>query len=594
MNPSIALRMAAVAAGFCGIVGAARADLIVNGSFEQPVVADGRYQLVASGSSFAGWRVIGAPGNVAPISGNYRNGAIRFPAQDGAQWLDLTGLSNTATGVEQTVATQPGTAYDLAFYVGNVVAPPGWGRSSSVQVLIDGRPLGVATNSDGAGLNAQVWQRFAMTFTAKGSETTIAFLNLDPASDNTNGLDNVTLTVHGQSPTACNPPPAKKKFNPLAALAAIADGVAGVRKVAATSDSAASQQALNSVNRVAETAAAGALGPGATPDCGAVAGLAGEGGAAPQATVAEPPGGPGAASPPDAAPAAAEPRSRPARSRSASADQPQLVLTSSPASVASPAAGSGPARPLPDIVGLRAGLSPSETLELLQKRYPKTKFATDGYDLSPYRPAAEKFLESVYFGYQQLAAQEERLIVHFTPPPGKPAAWRLRREMSRQQIYQANVVESLRAKYGKESIAFYGGELTSDDAHISQMWWVLDAQGRPAPLPNVAGSPVNALSSCAGLLTDSREEPGHNPFNVSDVTGRTTSFEAASPWCNAAALLVWADFPSDGIVRRMTVEIVDVANALRAGRAEAEWLNGIAKQLQQQQINAAKKAAPSL
>lgn len=172
-------------------------DLVVNGGFEQPVVPPGRYQLFASGQSFPGWQVIGARGNLAPISGQYRNAGIAFNARSGAQWLDLTGLSNTATGVQQTVRTQPGARYELRFFVGNV-AGRGFGTTSAIEVLADGKSTGVFRNS-GQVPGAQHWLPVRVPITAATAATTIAFVNRDGSNDNSCGLDDVSLVPVGNA-----------------------------------------------------------------------------------------------------------------------------------------------------------------------------------------------------------------------------------------------------------------------------------------------------------------------------------------------------------------------------------------------------------
>lgn len=169
---------------------------IVNGGFETPLAPAGSFTLFVPGNTFSGWTVVGATGHVAIVSNTFVSAGSTFPAQSGSQWLDLTGLSNTATGVEQTFATATGTAYDLSFWVGNVVNPGGgYGTTSTVNILLDGAPLASAINNVG-GLT-QTWQQFTRTFTAAGPTTTVRFLNGDVATDNTNGLDNVSLSLAG-------------------------------------------------------------------------------------------------------------------------------------------------------------------------------------------------------------------------------------------------------------------------------------------------------------------------------------------------------------------------------------------------------------
>lgn len=166
-------------------------NLIVNGGFEQPAVQQGRYLNVPVGQAFDGWEVVGT-GIVSPISGDYAQDGIRFVAHGGKQWLDMTGPgTNQPAGVQQTVRTQPGANYELAFWVGNV-AGSRMGTSSTIEVFVDGRSLGTARN-DRSIAGQQGWGLFRMPLVAAGSSMTIAFINRDPASDNSNGLDDVSL-----------------------------------------------------------------------------------------------------------------------------------------------------------------------------------------------------------------------------------------------------------------------------------------------------------------------------------------------------------------------------------------------------------------
>lgn len=170
---------------------AAPVNLVANGSFEETVVAAGRYQLFSTGQAFPGWQVIGAKGNVAPISGQYTKARIQFVARHGNQWLDMTGLSNSATGVQQSVSTQAGAPYTLTFYVGNVVAS-GFGTTSAVEVLVNGKSAGTFRN-DGNSSGLQNWRQAQLAIPAAGASTTIAFINRDASNDNSCGLDDVSL-----------------------------------------------------------------------------------------------------------------------------------------------------------------------------------------------------------------------------------------------------------------------------------------------------------------------------------------------------------------------------------------------------------------
>ena len=116
-----------------------RADSITNGSFETPVVPVGGFTNLASGSTgITGWTVVGAAGGVSIVSGSFSQNGISFPAENGVQWLDLTGDgTNSNEGVQQTFATTSGTEYTLSFWVGNVYNPGGiFGTTSTVDVRL--------------------------------------------------------------------------------------------------------------------------------------------------------------------------------------------------------------------------------------------------------------------------------------------------------------------------------------------------------------------------------------------------------------------------------------------------------------------------
>ncbi len=130
-----------------------------DGSFEKPAVPSQSYALFSTGESFSRWTVVGATGNVGIVSGKFTQNGFSFPAKSGKQYVDLTGTTNTATGLSQTVATIADAKYKLVFWIGNVYDPSGiFGVSSTVKVLVNGRHVFSATNSQKS--TTQVWQEF--------------------------------------------------------------------------------------------------------------------------------------------------------------------------------------------------------------------------------------------------------------------------------------------------------------------------------------------------------------------------------------------------------------------------------------------------
>jgi len=182
----------------------AYANLLTNGSFESPAVPGGSFQQFNSGSAgIPGWTVIGPAGKgVAIVSGTFVSNGTKFPAQDGAQWVNLAGYqSEDIEGISQSVPTTAGATYTLTFWVGNVYNYGPFGPDSSVCLKINGVPVQNFTNSM-ASKTTLSWQKFAYSFIATSATTAIEFDNLDPTSDYSNALDNVDLEPGGTAAPA--------------------------------------------------------------------------------------------------------------------------------------------------------------------------------------------------------------------------------------------------------------------------------------------------------------------------------------------------------------------------------------------------------
>ena len=148
------------------VAGSARANLISNGSFEGPLVPVGTFSLFSPGSTgITGWTVTGPPGaNVAVVSTAFTQNGVAFEAEDGGQWLDLTGFAaNSTEGLTQTVATTAGNSYALTFFVGNTTGGGFFGTTSTTILKINGTQEGTFTNDAPAPANVN-WKQFTDTF----------------------------------------------------------------------------------------------------------------------------------------------------------------------------------------------------------------------------------------------------------------------------------------------------------------------------------------------------------------------------------------------------------------------------------------------
>jgi hypothetical protein len=95
----------------------------LNGSFETSTVPTGSFtNFITDSTGITGWTVVGPEASI--VSGRSASFGFTFPAENGIQWLDLTGDgTNSVEGVKQTFASTPGTMYGLSYFVGNQVSP---------------------------------------------------------------------------------------------------------------------------------------------------------------------------------------------------------------------------------------------------------------------------------------------------------------------------------------------------------------------------------------------------------------------------------------------------------------------------------------
>lgn len=170
----------------------AAANLIQNGSFEDPVVPDTFYTNFLAGSTdITGWTVVGVDTSI--IDGDFTQSGIAFQAQDGNQWADLAGVNSNSTlsGLTQTVATIVGELYELSFYVGSATDGMFF-FPTAVDVSIDGGARTKYSNPN-APTTALDWMRFSLQFTATSAATSLTFFNGAAANNFNSAFDNVSL-----------------------------------------------------------------------------------------------------------------------------------------------------------------------------------------------------------------------------------------------------------------------------------------------------------------------------------------------------------------------------------------------------------------
>ena len=179
--------------------GKAHANLIVNPSFENPIIGVGTVSTVFGGSSIGAWQVVGS--NVLLLQTTLSEpsfGVISYNAQDGLNSVDLTGNNNLSTnGVTQTISTIVGQSYDISFYVGRV-SSSAFSSPGTVDLSIDN---GARTSYTNADITAGIvnWKQFSTSFSATNSTTSFTFYN-NSGGLNYVGLDNVSVTASAPEP----------------------------------------------------------------------------------------------------------------------------------------------------------------------------------------------------------------------------------------------------------------------------------------------------------------------------------------------------------------------------------------------------------
>lgn len=170
--------------GICAALSpASAAQLVVNGSFEQPAIP---YNTWIYSNSVPGWTLgSGSKGNAIEIQDN----AAGSPMTGyGNQFVELD--SNGTTVIYQDIPTTPGTQYQLQF----VFSPRPGVPDNQLQINWGGATVDNLSVS-GSGLFNTAWQTHTYTVTATSTTTRLSFNNLNELS-NTYGayLDGVSVT----------------------------------------------------------------------------------------------------------------------------------------------------------------------------------------------------------------------------------------------------------------------------------------------------------------------------------------------------------------------------------------------------------------
>jgi choice-of-anchor C domain-containing protein len=174
------------------LVGAAsaRAAIIVNPGFEQPVVTDpvGFEYYYAGNPIITGWTIVGDSVDVLKDT--------RWQPHEGHQSVDLTGV--TTGGIYQDLATSAGTTYHLSFWLAGNPEFAGAGGGPFVKMMRlswNGSPVATLSADVTGKTNFNLgWAKYEYDLTATGATTRLQF---DSLTGGFSGpmLDDLSLTA---------------------------------------------------------------------------------------------------------------------------------------------------------------------------------------------------------------------------------------------------------------------------------------------------------------------------------------------------------------------------------------------------------------
>jgi hypothetical protein len=155
-------------------------NLLVNGSFESTIVANGNWVNVAA---IPGWTWLAGPGTGFEVRNN-----VAGQAEDGNNFIELDTNGNTTIG--QTLANlTAGDHYELSFWYSPREFQPA--STNGIQAFWNGVQLGSALS--GLGGSGNQWTEYKFSLTAQAGNNLLSFAAVGTSDGVGGSLDNVSV-----------------------------------------------------------------------------------------------------------------------------------------------------------------------------------------------------------------------------------------------------------------------------------------------------------------------------------------------------------------------------------------------------------------
>jgi len=258
--------------------------------------------------------------------------------------------------------------------------------------------------------------------------------------------------------------------------------------------------------------------------------------------------------------------------------------------------GYGEAGGLPDILGIQLGMPAREAHAKLQAALPKNKVQVQSTNVPTIDKPVITSFSSTPAEQISMGMEGDQITVDVTLPPNKQAVWRVDRQhyFPGKGIPKTTLLASLREKYGKETLTNVNmGKPAADDGKIQNLLWLLDEQGRPAPLPTGPGGSTSEYNTMLNLATCT--SGAGSPANLGLIEVYAEHYKGQNPqndWCYAHFTAVYATVSESvppELYSQMFLEVVSMPFVLQASEATLKWKKDIAAGQHRQDLEKAKQ-----
>jgi hypothetical protein len=238
---------------------------------------------------------------------------------------------------------------------------------------------------------------------------------------------------------------------------------------------------------------------------------------------------------------------------------------------------------MPDVIGVRVGVTPQAALDTLRKQYPRDMYQKMTVD---WWPSAQK----PDYGYNLVSPEPGNsadAFLSFTAPPNPQLVWKITRYTWRMHINRVTLLNTLREKYGKETTAFTGGGAkVAADPSIEHLFWLFDERGGRIPLPPAAAFPNQSLWDCMYDLNGMGNPQPAMPVDDAELA------KSMRGWCSSF-VGVHIHIDAQEIVENTFTEMLDAPLAMRAAHAAKVWQRDLAERLRKEDLEKSKNVKPA-